>query len=222
MSGRATLNPWDRGSPINLQPYPNLLFRQSYVAIHDFLRNEAEVRQQLDALDQATAGMGQQGFQAHLAALEAGFGFNSQLGVITTDDDLIKSSRFWLYLMNRQPLVDYGAGETDHGVLIHRVQWALIGQWNARTGRATGAPGAIAEIYQNLGAANARAITPQMQQRMDQGAKLDTGAKGVRVFYSVWDELVDASMPLSNATVPEYFRRYIEYRYPGLYARVRM
>ena len=222
MSGRAALNPWQQGAPLDLSPFPHLLHRPAYTAIHEFLGAEALVQREIARLDQETAGADNAGFQAHLARIEARFGFSATPAVITLRDDLIKASRFWLYLMNRQPIIDYGAGEQDHGVLIHRVQWALVCLWHERTGRLGGPLAFVAELYQNLGGSNARAMTDRTRQRLAAGARLDTGAQGVgAIFLSLWDNLVDGSMPLANATVPEHFRRYIDYRYPALYARMR-
>lgn len=213
--------PWVTGVAPNLGRYANLLYRDRYLSIDGFLRDERAVQEGLTRLQTATQGRDQMAFRAYLAEEEQRFGFSAQLGVITAADDLIKASRFWLFLMRRQALVDIGAGDDDHGVLIHRVQWALVGQWNDRMGGVLGPTSAIAELYANLGGANARLLTKDAKTQIDAGAKLNTGAKGYRVFDSVWDDVFDATGRISNATKPEYLRAYIEARFGGLNARMR-
>jgi hypothetical protein len=213
---------WNNNGAFNPAPFRHLLFGDRYARISAFLRSEREVAEGLARMEAATQGMDQAGFRAWLAGEEARFGFAQELGVITEQDDLVKASKFWLFLMRRQAIVDMGAGDADHGVLIHRLQWALVGQWNERAGRVLGPPAVIGELYQNLGAANARVLTAGAAQRMQAGWKLDTGAEGVgRIFDSVWDEVFDSFPPRQNATVPEYLRGYIQARHGALHARSR-
>jgi hypothetical protein len=221
MTNEADLR-WNAGEELDLGRYRQLAFRDRYLKIYDFLRNEHRVNEGLALLERATGGMNQAKFRDYLAAEEQRFGFARQLGVITVEDDLVKASKFWLYLMQRQAIVDMGAGDDDHGVLIHRVQWVLAGQWNERSGHTLGPSGAIGELYQNLGSANARVLTETAARRMATGWKLNTGAKNMgRIFDSVWDEIFDASWPRQDATRPEYLRAYIQARYSALYARMR-
>jgi hypothetical protein len=222
MSGAAGVGGWNAQGEFDPGRYRHLLFGDRYRQVSDFLRNERSVAEGLGRLEQATQGMNQGRFRDYLATEEGRFGFARETGVITEQDDLVKASRFWLFLMRRQAIVDIGAGDADHGVLIHRVQWVLVGQWNERAGGALGPSVAIGELYQNLGAANARVLTAGAAQRMQAGWKLDTGAQGVgRIFDSVWDDVFDAFPPRQNATVPEYLRAYIQARHGALHARMR-
>lgn len=227
MSGSSGSKPWNPGNPLDLSPFPNVLFADRYERIHEFLRDQKLVRDGLLRLDMATAGMGQPACRAYLAAEEKRFGFSPIIATITEQDDLIKASRFWTYLYQRQALIDIGAGDADHGVLIHRVQWVLIGQWNERTNGTVGPIRIIGELYGNLGAANARVLSAQGRQILAAGGQINTGAQGQRPFESVWDELCDAfPQPKGrypapqNATVPEYLRLYIEQRLADLHNRL--
>ncbi len=221
MSGNTGNRPWNGDLRLDLARFPNLLFGDRYRFISDFLRDEHEVRRGLSELDAATAGMGQQPFRAYLAAQEQRFGFSPTLGVITQQDDIIKGSIFWTYLYRRQALVDIGAGDVEHGVLIHRLQWVLIGQLNDRLGSPLGPPTMIGELYGNLGAAHARVLTARGRQIIAGGGQIGTGIPGLRPFDSVWDEICDAFRPRENGTVPEALWAYVQRRFSGLTQRLR-
>ncbi|WP_426957818.1 LirA/MavJ family T4SS effector [Muricoccus radiodurans] len=215
-------NPWNASAPLSLARYPNLLYADRYHRIHEFLRDERSVRDGLLRLEQATTGMSQAAFRDYLTAEEVRFGFSPHPVTITVKDDLVKASKFWLFLIKRQGMIDLGAGDADHGVLSHRVQWTLVGQWNERAHHRLGPTKFIGELYGNLGAANARLLTDNARQRMAAGWKLNTGAEKVgRLFESVWDDVFDASYPSDDGTRPEYLRGYIQARHSALYARMR-
>ncbi len=221
MSGTTGSRNWNEQFPIMRQLYPSLIFGERYREISIFLRNEQSVREGLRHLDAATAGMGQQACRAYLAAQEQRYGFSATLGVITDQDAIIKGSVFWTYLYRRQALVDIGAGDFEHGVLIHRLQWVLIGQWNDRMRGPLGPPSMIGELYGNLGAAHARVLTTQGRQIIAAGGQIGTGIQGQRPFNSVWDELCDAFRPRENGTVPEALWAYVQRVFPALSQRLR-
>lgn len=221
MSG-AMLAPWDPGEVITLQNFPALLHRDRYLRIYEFLRDKTLVNDGIAALQAATAGMGQPGFRQYLHREERRFGFSPAPALIAGQAGLVKGSTFWTYLFRRQPMIDIGAGDQDHGVLTHRVQWVLIGQWNERAGLPLGPANIIGELYGNLGAGNARVLTAEGRALIDGGGTIDTGTQsGARAITAVWDALVDGGWPRQNATVPEYLRRLIAAQYQDLYARQR-
>lgn len=191
---------WERGADFQAARYPGLAYRDCYSKIHGFLREEQSVRTALEALQTATQGMDGRRFQAYLAAEEQRFGFSRTLGVIP-EGDLISPNAFWDYLMRGEPLVDLSASDRGgHGVLTHRVQWVLIGQWN-RHAAALRTP--IPTLYKNLADPKARALKGM--------------GKSGPVFDSVWDELFDSEE--WNATSPEQSFGYAKRHYPNLRSR---
>jgi hypothetical protein len=193
---------WRRGADFQAARYPNLTYRDCYGRIHSFLREERTIRNALEALQTATHGMDGRRFQAYLAAEEQRFGFSRTLAVIP-EGDLLSPNAFWDYLMRGEPLVDLSASDAGgHGVLTHRVQWVLLGQWNERTASLR-TP--IPTLYRNLADPNARALK-------------GTGKSGP-VFDSAWEELFDSEE--WNATSPEQVFGYTKRHYPGLHGRMR-
>ncbi|MBR0641533.1 LirA/MavJ family T4SS effector [Plastoroseomonas hellenica] len=191
---------WDRGADFQAARYPGLAYRDCYSRIHGFLREEQNIRKALEALQIATNGMDGKRFQAYLAAEEQRFGFSRTLGVIPAGP-LLSPNAFWGYLMRGEPLVDHSASDAGgHGVLTHRVQWVLLGQWNERTASLrTPTP----TLYRNLADPNARALRGP--------------GKSGPIFDSVWDELFDSEE--WNATSPEQSFGYAKRHYPGLRSR---
>lgn len=210
--------PWNPGLPDPLGGFPGLLNAHAYRAIHRFLTTEEAVRAILDAVAAETAGAGPGAFKAWLAAQEARFGFSPQ--VVTIDPGtLVKASLFWLWLINRRPLHDLGAGEF-HGVSTHRLQWVLVGRWNAGS-RLLGGDAAVAGFYAGLAHANARAFKAEWAEMLKSplAAPIDTGR--ANPFVSTWDALFDAGF-VGNATSPEYFcATFLATRYPALHGLVR-
>ncbi|MBR0641541.1 LirA/MavJ family T4SS effector [Plastoroseomonas hellenica] len=208
---------WDRGGNLSLDRYRGLDFRRSYHRIHDFLREEPLVRAGLERLHQATAGMDRLRFQGYLAKEEQRFGFAKKPGVIPQDQSLLKASRFWTHLFNGEPLIDLGAGDKGgHGVLTHRVQWVLVGQWNERNDASRQLEAPIPVLYRNLAAGGARVLSADGQDKLAAGDKIDTG-KG-SFFDSVWDDVFDSQA--ENATSPEQVFGYTERHYSGLHDRM--
>ncbi len=206
---------WNSGQKLSLDRYRGLEFRKCYGAVHDFLRDEGQVRGGLARLEAATGGMDRARFRAYLGQEERRFGFAPDPGVIPKEESLLKASRFWGYLMRGQPLVDLGAGDAGgHGVLTHRVQWLLVGQWDEQA-RALKTP--IVSLYRNLAAGNARVLSTAGAALVAGGGKIDTG-RG-RPFDSVWDEVVDSEA--ENATSPEQLFGYLQRHYAPLSDRMR-
>ncbi|HYF07877.1 MAG TPA: LirA/MavJ family T4SS effector [Acetobacteraceae bacterium] len=222
MSGSRNQRPWEYGSPLDLRRFTAAAHREAYAAIHDlFLRLQSRVQTGLAELSRATDGMGRRAFQDYLAAEERRFNLGPP-ATITKADGLIKGSRFWMLLYKRHPIIDLGAGDEDHGVLIHRVQWVLIGQWNERSNFRLGPATIIGDLYGHLGTAGARVLSENAVKLLEKGGKVDTGkgaGGGQPMYNSIWDEVVDRT-DVENATKPEFLRAYIESRYSALYSRM--
>lgn len=222
MSGSQGQRPWNYGNPLDLRRFTAVSHREAYATIHDlFLRLQGRVQTGLTHLSRATDGMGRREFREYLASEEQRFGFRTP-ATITRADGLIKGSRFWTILYQRQPIIDIGAGDEDHGVLIHRVQWVLIGQWNERERLRLGPPDIIGTLYGHLGSAGARVLSENAVKLLEGGGKVDTGkgaGGGQPMYHSVWDAVVDRT-DVENATKPEFLRAFIEARFSPLYARM--
>jgi hypothetical protein len=208
---------WGRGGDLSLDRYRGLDFRRSYLRIHGFLREEPLVRASLDRLQQATNGMDRTRFQDYLAKEEQRFGFTSKPGIIPRDQSLLKASRFWTHLFHGEPLIDLGAGDNGgHGVLTHRLQWVLVGQWNERNGPSHQLEAPIPVLYRNLAAGTARVLSADGQEKLAAGHKIDTGK--YRFYDSVWDDVFDSDA--ENGTSPEQVFGYTKLQYPGLHDRM--
>lgn len=209
---------WNNGAELPLRRYPGLEFQKCYSGIHGFLREKSQVQDGLERLDRATLGMDRTRFRSYLAQEEQRFGFAKDPGVIPKEASLLKASRFWGYLMRGEAMVDLGAGDAGgHGVLTHRVQWLLVGQWNDRARRLESP---VIALYKNLAAGNARVLTDSGKAALEKGGKIDTDFEKAKVkfFDSLWDDLFDSEE--ENGTSPEQLFGYMKRNHAGLHDRM--
>lgn len=211
---------WSAGDGRALTRFPALTSREKYAAILAFLGSQTDIRAGLRSIAEETRGFLPAGFATFLAREEAKFGFNPD--VVTILDkagkaNLIKSSIFWTYLYTRRPMTDLGAGKT-HGAWTHRIQWILIGRWNAASSAPLGPASTVADLYSTLGSGVARQLHPEIAEQVRTNTlveKIDTGR--TNPFDSLWFNMFDTGD--TNATSPEYLHDgVIRFEFPSLYA----
>lgn len=191
---------WGGDQDLAVGRFPRLGHQDCYRRINDFLQEERQVRSGLDRLNAATQGMSRDRFRDYLTTQERRFGFAAP--VILPAGPLLSPQAFLDHIARGQPLIDLsGSDNGGHGVLTHRVQLVMVGQWNEQRGTLRTS---LAQLYRELGAEAARLLKP--------------GGPTGTTFDTLWDELLDSNA--DNATSPEQIFRYTQYHYDRLHDRM--
>jgi hypothetical protein len=173
-----------------------------YQEIYEFLSDEKRVSQHLAGLAAAAMGSGVEAFKAALAKVETDNKFASPVDI----GDLLYGPVFMGYIGAKRPVNDRGVPRETHGILTHRIQWALVALELAGS-----LPGSVsvADLYAGL----ARPNTAVARDPAVDGTYIDVGSDTV----SLWSVLVDSpyrdtsrKWQVRNARSPEFLMAYLD------------
>jgi hypothetical protein len=111
-----------------------------------------------------------------------------------------------VHIRNKRPINDRGVPNATHGVLTHRIQWALCA---LELGTGLQKPLSIADLYAGL--ADPRSAIKRDSAR--DGSSISVGEE----FVSLWNVLVDSpyldtnkTWQVCNARSPEFLMAYLQ------------
>jgi hypothetical protein len=171
-----------------------------YLKIYEFLSDEKRVSPRLEQL--AAKASTAEAFKTALAKIETDNKFASPVEIIKLEYGNV----FMDYVKTKRPVNDRGVPRETHGVLTHRIQWALCALEFAG---ALGGRISIADLYSGL--ANDHTAVPR--DRAIDGSSISGGSDSI----ALWDVLVDSPYVNTNRTwrvcngrSPEFLMAYLD------------